>query len=108
VVISISGKAEKPHIAPDPAHVTLGEAVTWHVRLYPTHDLDLECKIYFDADNPFNSSYGGTLTLRLNAGTVALLRGGPAQEPGDYKYGVRISTTMGVTLSDDDPRLIVR
>jgi len=111
--ISISGNPAKPKIDPDPAYVTVGDAVQWRVNLDPIDGFDVECEVYFSSGrHPFGPSANAPWTLKAGA----VVNAGATAERGDYKYGVRTSrtplaqtipATTGVTLSDDDPRLIV-
>lgn len=84
-------------------------------KAHPFDD-PLEWTIYFSNGHPFGSLRSGIWRQRTDAAKPGdrgshrgILAAAPAREPGDYKYGVRISNARtGEQLSDDDPMLIVR
>jgi hypothetical protein len=113
-------------VRPDPAIVSIGEDIAWALFFDGPEqsfgrgrhwDVPLQWRIYFSSANPFGDRSRGVWTqttarLQPDDNTRAprgILAAAPAQEPGDYKYGVRISNARtGERLSDDDPLLIVR
>lgn len=95
-------------VMPDPAIVTVGERVAWAMRYEGLASGDaIEWTIYFHRGNPFAPKVKTWILSIITHEQV--LEAGPAEEPGDYKYGVRtVNAKTGQQLSDDDPYLIVR
>ena len=99
VIVKVTFAYRQITISPDVAYARVGQAVQWEV----SSDEAVIWEVYFDHGSPFSSSHG---VLNSGCGKVSL---GNAQQPGDYKYGVRVvSPTSHETLGDDDPMLIVR
>lgn len=97
---------------PDPAYVYRGELVSWifHANAVGTLGTPLRWSVYLQHGSPFRRQVTDFIADTLpsqgrHSGTAG---GMPADDPGDYKYGVRLDDLINkVTLADDDPRLIV-
>jgi hypothetical protein len=134
VDITIVFKDGKWTVHPDPATVKVGTPITWLVRMRSSLVPLLRWIVYFDHGSPFKFNRLRVATRNTELGT-ALIRDGGArdalknagvstdeiadhdgvigpispEEPGDYKYGVRLENAeTGERMGDDDPRLIVR
>lgn len=97
---------------PDPAYVYQGELVSWVFRSTVVGPLGrpLRWTVYLQHGSPFHSQVTDFIADTLpSQGTHSGTAGGmPADDPGDYKYGVRLEDLINkATLADDDPRLIV-
>ena len=101
-------------ITPEPAFIRVGESVSWELSVASGFHIDaIEWSIYFRGADPFRRGKGSIwthVTRRLPSGVHGgVLDVGPAQEPGEYKYGVRTANAnTREELSDDDPYLVVR
>ncbi len=113
VLIYITAKRGEPtQIHPDPATVPVGDTVAWKLDYdggSVTPKDPVELTVYFGRGSPFKwhaiSVPANPNPSGHHEGTV---EGGPTQETGDYKYGVRLSNARTKEpLSDDDPRLVV-
>jgi hypothetical protein len=132
--INITFEEGKWEVSPDPAHVKVGELFTWTVQVPRSRFELLRWELHFDRGTPFGeindfktstrNSHLGTIVdsnSRLqhalrDAGAdldVIVDHGGIvgpvlAEQPGDYKYGVRLENAeTEEELEDYDPRLIV-
>jgi hypothetical protein len=95
--------------SPDPAVVKRGSLVNWNFQAIGIAYPKLEWTVYFSKGTPFRQGIrfvAGTSEVRgQHAGASPPMT---AEDPGDYKYGVRlVDTANQKTLGDDDPRLIV-
>jgi len=96
--------------SPDPAVVDIGTSVTWKLQANALSPPQIRWTVYFDHGSPFRTQ--GTqfitttlLTSNQHIGTTAAMS---ADDPGDYKYGVRAEDLSNqIILGDDDPRLVV-
>jgi hypothetical protein len=93
------------HVEPDRLEVTAGTIVEWHFESQ-VRDEGVDVTIHFRNKSPFPwNEEKRRLPKQQPTGVVAA----PAEDPGDYKYGVRArgdSTQQAV--GDVDPWLIVR
>jgi len=100
-------------VKPDPAHVRLGDSVTWELFGQPGTETDaIDWEIYFRSGNPFNSlkrgAWKGSTKSVGTGGHQGAVTAGSANQMGDWKYGVKlVNANTGIEMSDDDPRLIV-
>jgi len=95
---------------PDPAVVKRGELVSWRFQANGVHNRPIRWLIYFDKRSPFGRQGNrlSTTTVPRSDQHVGMTEAKAADEPGEYKYGVRAEDLQEeVTLGDDDPRLIV-
>jgi hypothetical protein len=98
-VVQVRFESGQLTVQPERAAVKVGGLVEWRV----SGSSNLTWTIYFDHGSPFSSAADDTTGT---SGTITL---GPPLEPGDFKYGVRVSDPQTkATLADDDPWLIVR
>ncbi len=116
--IRITGTLARTRTEPEKAEVGVGEHVTWSIAV-AGRSRSVEWEIYFEDRSPFRRrSYqvateatvprtdapGGETSVH-----VGQIDAGAAEEPGEYKYGVRATDKANQqALSDDDPYLIVR
>jgi hypothetical protein len=94
---------------PDPAYVYRGESVSWAFRTNAIA-MPLRWIVYLHHGSPFRrpATDFTTDTTPSQGRHSGRTSGMPAQDPGDYTYGVRLDDLIRkVTLADDDPRLIV-
>jgi hypothetical protein len=94
---------------PDPAHVRVGDPVNWEVSgvNLPGSITSLAWEIYFNHGSPFKSQKGSFLNVSAT-GVAGAVPGDVAVDPGDWKYGIRVSNAnTKALLEDEDPRLIV-
>jgi hypothetical protein len=96
-------------ISPDPAVVRLGEKVSWVLQFenrsrFPK---SIGWTIYFRQGHPFGPETAYSWVQGADTNDLAL-DAGQTREPGDYKYGVRVTDAENnETISDDDPILRV-
>lgn len=116
--IRITGTLEQTRTEPEKAEVGVGEHVTWSIAV-AGRSRSVEWEIYFDSQSPFRRrSYRVATAVTVprtfppsdEAGVhVGQIEAGAAEEPGEYKYGVRaVDQANQRALSDDDPYIIVR
>jgi len=116
--IRITGTLDGTRTEPEKAEVAVGEHVSWSIEVRGRTP-SVGWEIYFENDSPFRRrSYRVATTMRVSqtyppsdeaAIHVGEVDAGTAEEPGEYKYGVRASDdSTGRILSDDDPYIIVR
>lgn len=99
--------------SPDPARVPVGQHVTWECTA--TAPRRLSWRFYFTGSHPFGRPVTGsatfvssTVTQQSGLAHTVLVITPPVVDPGDYKYGVRVSDAdSDEMLSDDDPFLTV-
>jgi hypothetical protein len=95
-------------ISPDPAIVKVGDKLIW--KLGSGLPVKLRWTVYFHHGSPFAREEG--YPHRFEASEEArLAQLGPfsAEDPGDYKYGIRVEDPADdKKLADDDPRLVVQ
>lgn len=121
MVIHILGRLGETKISPDRAEVEIGEPVRWLIEVdagtRPISALTVPAvawRIYFKGFSPFQQrSYDVTTEVDFDARQQlvhrAVIDAGEANEPGDYKYGVRaVNPETRQALSDDDPYIVVR
>jgi hypothetical protein len=135
VNITVTFEDGKWTVDPDPADVNVGTRITWLVRVKRSSVSLQRWTVYFDHGTPFrkadriavttrNTQLGAILIRDASARDALKQAGVPtdvivdhqgvigpvsAEEPGDYKYGVRLEDAeSGEKIGDDDPRLIVR
>jgi hypothetical protein len=122
MIIKITGKLGETKTEPERAEVETGEPVQWSIevtggsRRVPY----VLWEVYFERESPFRErSWRVTSELReprrrrwrdkRKAMHKANIEAGQANEPGEYKYGVRAFAGSSPELvSDDDPLIIVR
>ena len=115
--ICIMGSIGRTRTEPEHAEVAVGESVQWSIAV--TGEIrSVEWEVYFDGGSPFwRRSYRVTTEAELltippvtDGGVhVGRIDAGIADEPGEYKYGVKAtSEATGRQLSDDAPYIIVR
>jgi len=115
--IRITGTLRQTRTEPERAEVAVGEHVQWSIEV-TGGTRSVEWEVYFDNESPFRRrSYrvrteAQVLTIPPvpEAGVhIGRIEAGSADEPGQYKYGVRATDeTANRQLSDDDPYIIVR
>jgi hypothetical protein len=115
--IRITGTLERTRTEPERAEVAVGETVQWSIEV-TGGTRSVEWEIYFENESPFRRrSYrvrteAQSLTIPAVPETgvhVGRIDAGIADEPGEYKYGVKATDeTTRRALSDDDPYIIVR
>lgn len=112
IILVSAGARRSTQFNPDPALVRTGDSVVWHVRYVGGED-PIEITVYFRSRSPFKSfPQGFELHNVVDPGSGGVregsLDGGRVDEPGDYKYGIRlVNKKTQQTLSDDDPWLKV-
>jgi hypothetical protein len=113
MVIEITGIVGHTRTEPERAVVSLGETVRWVVRAGGNGVKSIEWQVYFNHGSPFKER---SLKMTTEEGSengeaphAGVIDAGEAQQPGEYKYGVRaVDTSTNQELSDDDPFLIVQ
>jgi hypothetical protein len=110
--IEITGVVGSTRTEPERAVVALGETVRWLVRAR-ARVKSIEWRVYFSKGSPFKEGSWKTTTEGSSEGGDAahtgVIEAGEAQQPGEYKYGVRATdASTNEELSDDDPFLIVQ
>ena len=110
--IEITGVVGSTRTEPERAVVALGETVRWLVRVRAGVK-SIEWRVYFSKGSPFKEGSWKTTTERSSEGDDAahtgVIEAGEAQQPGEYKYGVRATdASTNEELCDDDPFLIVQ
>ena len=96
--------------SPDPARVQQGTPVTWRFLAGELGISQLRWVVYFTYKHPFGDQGSQFVTNtdlvgRQHTGSTGAMS---ADDPGDYKYGVRLVDSRDQkTLADDDPRLVV-
>jgi hypothetical protein len=95
-------------VSPDPAVVDQGMVIEWYFLVEPgLPTLDLE--VYFSKGSPTGWPRRRTKADRSQHGSTSSVIEAVAEEPGEYKYGVRaIEHATEEVIADDDPYLIVR
>jgi len=88
-----------------------GEVLNWDVRIDQTlGGIELfRIEIYFPGESPFN--FGRTTLFRGFSPSFRTLElsAGRADDPGEYKYGVRIMDNSSDRLiEDEDPYIMVQ
>jgi hypothetical protein len=112
MIVSVTGVAGRGlTITPDPVVIKKGERIAWRFGVVdPNNNTNaLRYGIYINNGNPFGKHPGSwALEGEPTTSGIGILEAGPATEPGNYKYGVRIAdANTGEALSDDDPILVV-
>ena len=114
MVITLKARLkEKLVVEPDPAIVDRATPIEWAL-LFEDENLEaIRWEIYFRRSSPFKQKvWEQTTKLADNpsrGGHKGVISAGSADEPGEHKYGVRITNPRTMTmLSDDDPWIIVR
>jgi hypothetical protein len=98
-------------ISPDPAVVNSGTPVIWKFQSNTLSNQRIRWEVYFSRGSPFHDqgdrfTTTTTRTFGQHAGATGAMS---ADDPGDYKYGVRaIDLPSRMLLGDDDPYLEVR
>jgi hypothetical protein len=96
--------------SPDPAVVSRGTPIMWRFRSIALSIPQVLWTVYFTHGSPFRSQGTQFTTTTANfvgqhTGTTGSVT---ADDPGEYKYGVRAQDVSNQsTLGDDDPRLVV-
>jgi hypothetical protein len=127
MIIHITGRLGKTKAEPERAVVDVGEPVEWSVEVSagPRAVPLVTWEVYFGHESPFDQR-----SWRVESKIVgrrrkwplrkrwrdknknvyrAKITAGEANEPGEYKYGVRaFSSSPETPLSDDDPYIVVR
>lgn len=111
--IEITGIVGRTRTVPERAVVALGETVRWIVRAAGNGVKSIEWQVYFRQGSPFKER---SLKMTTEAGSengqaphAGVIDAGEAQQPGEYKYGVRaVDASTSKELGDDDPFLIVQ
>jgi hypothetical protein len=121
MIIQITGRLGETKITPERAEVTVGETVLWAIEVSAGNFRApaVRWDVYFQDAIPFKrppisitSRLHDTfreISPREHRAYTAVINAGQAEEPGEYKYGIRaIDTLTGLALSDDDPYIVVR
>jgi hypothetical protein len=106
--VAFDGKTFR--LSPDPAVVQSGTLVTWRFQTNKLSSERIRWTVYFQHGSPFRLQASQfTTTTSSTAGQHTGTTGATsADDPGDYKYGVRAEDPLiKHILGDDDPRLIV-
>lgn len=98
--------------SPDPAIVPRGAPIMWRFRADNlTETARIRWIVYFEHGNPFGDKsprFIGTLSGQAARQHSAATGIAFADNPGDYKYGVRAEDALnGQRLGDDDPMIVV-
>lgn len=110
--------------SPDPAVVPSGTLLQWRFRVDHTKAKRLRWTVYFDDGHPFSSKldfatrtqpdlirrikFSNETSVAPDGQHVGVSEAVVADEPGYYKYGVRLHDVDEDTeLGDEDPRLVV-
>jgi hypothetical protein len=116
--IHITGTLDGTRTEPSKAEVAVGEHVKWSIQV-TGRTRSVGWEIYFENKSPFRrQSYRLATAVQVPltfppsdeaAVHVGEVDAGAAEEPGEYKYGVRATDdSTGRVLNDDDPYIIVR
>jgi hypothetical protein len=109
----------KLSVSPETVRIPRGTSVTWRFRAEDPNYRGLRWTIYFRESHPFARPFDPGICgpFALNISVDTLPRDGQhagaspavsADEPGHYKYGVRLDDPAeGQELGDEDPYLIV-
>ena len=122
MIISLITKPGAPlEIRPDPAIVHVGDFVAWEMYIDPQWAIEriaypwasfespVRWTIYFQNRHPFRKYLRQDWSAIGFPEKKTIVQIGKAEEPGDFKYGIRMASEVtGQQLSDDDPWLIVR
>jgi hypothetical protein len=109
--VEFDSSTKKFRTMPDPAIVSKGTPVNWRFRTDNTEGpARIRWSVYFHNGSPF-----GTYTIdiptfsgRITGQHIALTATMFADDPGDYKYGVKAeNASTGALLGEDDPKLEV-
>lgn len=88
-------------IVPSDVSVKVGSTVTWRFRCAPGISTSpIRWTLWFEGPPPL----GGTTIVRLGLSTSHSFR---AEDPGEWKYGVRVTGDEGRVIGEDDPWLRV-
>jgi hypothetical protein len=96
--------------SPDPAIVRRGTLVSWRFQTNELPFPQLQWVVYFNKGSPFRDQGDQFITDTPVFGGKHIVTSPEmsADDPGDYKYGVRVVNSANQhELGDDDPRLIV-
>jgi hypothetical protein len=108
--IKVSFNHGKLTFSPDPAIVRRGTIVNWRFQTSVGTFPKLRWIVYFNKGSPFRVQNPLFVADTSSAQGQHIGTSGQmsADDPGDYKYGVRvIDSSIHETIGDDDPRLIV-
>jgi len=104
--VSVSIEPGKVNVSPDPAVVDEDTRVEWKFTVDPRLP-PLTIEVYFSAGSP--TGWSSERAVYYGSDSPNPIIGAIAQEPGEYKYGVRASNhETKEVVADDDPCLIVR
>jgi hypothetical protein len=104
--VSVSIEHGKVMVSPDPAEVDEGTSVEWRFEVNPGLP-SLTIEIYFSGASP--TGWMSERAIYSESHSPNPIIGAVAQQPGDYKYGVKASNhETNEVIADDDPYLIVR
>jgi hypothetical protein len=105
--ISVSIETGKVIVSPDPAVVDAGTSVEWRFEVDPGLPPSLTLEVYFSAASP--TGWSSERAIYSKSRSPSPIIGAVAQQPGDYKYGVKASNhETNEVIADDDPYLVVR
>jgi hypothetical protein len=98
--------------SPDPAIVPRGTPIVWRFRAdNAAETARIRWMVYFDRGTPFGDKsppFATTLSGQVAGQHSAATTIAFADNPGDYKYGVRAEdASSGKQLGDDDPMIVV-
>lgn len=122
MIIRITGELGETKAEPERAVVEAGEWVAWEVQVSAGRRAVpiVTWEVYFDRESPFKERTWRVETELLGprrkrwrdknkTAYRAKISAGEANEPGEYKYGVRAFFSSSESpLSDDDPYIVVR
>ena len=95
--------------SPDPAIVQRKTLVSWKFQSNALPSRQLQWIAYFDKGSPFRGQGTQFITDTPAGQQIGTSPAMSADDPGDYKYGVRVVDPVNhQVLGDDDPWLIVR
>lgn len=118
MIIHITGRLGESRTSPERAEVAAGETVQWLIEVVGGTRA-IRWEVYFQGRSPFRQrAYNIRTEVRVSfpqgprpeeAVHIGRIDAGEANEPGEYKYGVRaVDDATRAALSDDDPYIIVR
>ena len=114
IKIILSSTGHDIRVIPETAIVKQGEEVSWSVHSPPAPIRKIQWEVIFEDDSPFGDKDEGTHDVTTDADPTpgehdGNIEPGPATEPGEYKYGIRvIDPAANFTFIDEDPYLVVR
>jgi hypothetical protein len=101
-IVEVTFDRGRLSVHPQRIEIPVGGLVLWKVRSGLPEPIRVEIVFH---GSPFAHT---RFRLEIIPNHISHLRSGSAQEPGEYKYDVKVTTRGGAALADDDPYVIVR